>query len=98
MAGRTGGTEDLASGVDKCGRSEYGISGSLSGNKLGKGHRVKIDSKLRDLDGDKGEKRRSLCKFLTGYISSLTRIRRNVELLITERGKRVDIEEKLASS
>ena len=84
MAGRTSRTEDLASGVedDKCGRSEYGISGTLLGNKLGKGHRVKIDSKLRDLDGDKAEKRRSLHKFRTGYISSLTRIRREVELLI----------------
>ena len=57
---------------------------------------MKIDSKLRDLDGDKAEKRRSLRKFRTGYISSLTRIRREVELLITERGKRVVIE-KLAS-
>ena len=55
---RTSGTGDLASGIedDKCGRSEYGISGTLLGNKLGKGHRVKIDSKLRVLDGDMAEK------------------------------------------
>ena len=97
MAGRTGGTEDFASGADKCGRSEYGISGTLLGNKLGKGHRVKIDSKLSDLDGDKAKKRRSLRKFRTGCISSLNRIRREVELLITERGKRVDIEKKSPS-
>ena len=79
MAGRTGGTKDLASGVDKSGRSEYGISGTLLGNKLGEGHRVKIDRKLRSLDGDKAEKKRNLRKFRTGYISSLTRIRRKVE-------------------
>ena len=97
MAGKTGGTEDVALGVDKSGRSEYGISGILLGNKLGKGHCVKIDSKLRDLDGDKAEKKRSLRKFRMGHISSLTRIRREVELLISERGKRVVIEKKLAS-
>ena len=73
MAGRTGGTEDLASGVDKSGRSEYGISGTLLGNKLGEGHPVKIDRKLRDLDGDKAKRKRSLRKFRTGYISSLPR-------------------------
>ena len=95
----TSGTADLAPGVedDKCARSEYGISGTLLGNKLGKGHRVKIGSKLRDLDGDKAEKRRSLRKSRSGYISSLTRIRREVELLMNERAKRVDIERKLAS-
>ena len=58
---------------------------------------MKIDSKLRDLDGDKAEKRRSLRKSRTEHISSLTRIRREVELLINERGKRVDVEWKLAS-
>ena len=68
MAERTSGTEDLASGVedDKCGRSEYGISGTLLGNKLGKGDRVKIDSKLRDLDGDKAEKKGAYVSFERG--------------------------------
>ena len=42
MAGKTGGTEDVALGVDKSGRSEYGISGILLGNKLGKGHCVNL--------------------------------------------------------
>lgn len=36
-----------------CARSEYGISGTSKVDLLGKGRRLKYDSKRRDLDGDK---------------------------------------------
>lgn len=79
-----------------CARSEYGISGTSKVDLLGKGRRLKYDSKRRDLDGDKTEKKRALYLSRTGYISSLTRIRKEVEVLI-ESGKRTDVEKKLAS-
>mgnify|MGYP002803567612 CR=1 FL=1 len=50
-----------------CAFRVWHYSGTLLGNKIGKGHRVKIDSKLWDLNGEKAEKRRNLPKSRAEY-------------------------------